>query len=328
MKEPLGNLNKVKIRDRWPNEASDFTPWLAEEENMSRLGDAIGLELETERTEAPVGPYSADILALDSTTGEYVVIENQLTKTNHDHLGKAITYASVLGARTVIWVAPDFTDEHHKALDWLNDNIPGELSFYGIQIELWSIDDSRPAIKFNVVSRPAEIVREALATKSAELSETRQIQHDWWVAYRKQLVASKVLGSTRTPRASSWYSNSLGRSGIHLSNCAIVNGGRIDVRIYLRGRSGGDSALEQLLVERETIEKEIGESLQWNPNPDAKDKTIGISRNADLRDRKRWPEYIDWMVDMTTRFHKVFRPRVKELELVRPSEIDDSEDDQ
>ena len=116
MTKSLGQLASVEVRSLWPNEAADFTPWLAREENMSRLGEALGLELEVERVEVAVGPYSADILARDSAGG-YAVIENQLTKTNHDHLGKLITYASVLGARIVIWIAPHFTDEHRKALD-------------------------------------------------------------------------------------------------------------------------------------------------------------------------------------------------------------------
>ena len=158
MTDTLGQLANIAVRELWPNEAADFTPWLARDENMSKLGGALGLELETDRVEVAVGPYSADILARDSA-GDYVVIENQLNKTDHDHLGKSITYASVLGARAVIWVAPFFTDEHRKALDWLNDNTTDELAFYGVQVELWSIDGSKPAVRFNAVSRPAEIIR-------------------------------------------------------------------------------------------------------------------------------------------------------------------------
>ena len=144
MTKTLGELLEVEVRRVWPHEAADFTPWLAQEENMLQLGKALGLELEAEGTEVAVGPYSADILARDSV-GDYVVVENQLTKTDHDHLGKSITYAAVLGARTVIWVAPRFTDEHRKALEWLNDHATNDVSFYGVQLELWSIDGSIPA---------------------------------------------------------------------------------------------------------------------------------------------------------------------------------------
>jgi len=324
MTKSLGKLTNVDVRSQWPKEAADFTPWLAEEANMSRLGEALGLELEALHTEAAVGPYSADILARDSA-GDYVVIENQLDKTNHDHLGKSITYAAVLGARSIIWVAPHFTDEHRKALDWLNDHTTDELSFYGVQVELWSIDNSAPAVRFNAVSRPAEIVQQATATKSGKLSDARQLQLDWWTMFREALVASNLVGSTQTPRPQYWYNVALGRAGIYLSNIANTYDNHIGVRIYLKGQGGGDSALEQLSADREAIEQEIGQRLQWNPNPDNKDKIIAINRSADLSDRKQWSKHIAWMLDMTTRYHKTFGPRVNKLDLTRPVGIPESE---
>lgn len=149
----LGNLVKVEARNVWPNEATNFTPWLASSENINRLGVAIGLELEVEHTEVAVGPFSADIVAFESVTGNYVVIENQLTKTDHDHLGKSLTYAASLGAKTVVWVATEFTDEHRKTLDWLNANCVNEISFlefnwsFGrltnpnrLSVSMWSVD--------------------------------------------------------------------------------------------------------------------------------------------------------------------------------------------
>ncbi len=230
MTEDLGQLASVDVRRLWPHEAGYFTPWLAREENMSKLGVALGLELEAEGTEVAVGPYSADILARDAA-GNYVVVENQLGKTDHDHLGKSLTYAAVLGARSVIWVAPAFTDEHRKALDWLNDNTTDEVSFYGVQVELWSIDSSRPAVRFNAVSRPVEIVRQAIASKTGELSDARRLQLEWWTAFRDALVASKLVGSTQTPRAQYWYDVALGRAGVFLSNTANTYDGRIGVRL-------------------------------------------------------------------------------------------------
>ena len=138
----MGQLSKLDVRTVWPHEATDFTPWIAEEESINLLGTALGLELEIESTEVSVGPYSADILARDSGTGKYVVIENQLEKTNHDHLGKSITYAAVLDASSIVWIAPDFTQEHEKALTWLNDHTSADVAFYGVRLELWQIDDS------------------------------------------------------------------------------------------------------------------------------------------------------------------------------------------
>lgn len=127
----LSELKTVLLRKKWNNEAADFTPWLAQ--NIGLLNKAIGIELEVENTDVAAGPYSADILAKDTGTGKYVVIENQLERTNHDHLGKALTYASVLDASTIIWIAPELSEEHMKALDWLNDHTSEEISLYGVK---------------------------------------------------------------------------------------------------------------------------------------------------------------------------------------------------
>lgn len=150
----FGILKTVPARQKWTNEARDFTPWLAN--NISELNKALGLELEVENTEVAVGPYSADILAKDTGTGQYVVIENQLEKTNHDHLGKAITYASVLDASTIIWIATDFTEEHKKALDWLNDHTSDQISIFGVQVELWQIDNSNAALVLTLLANPTK----------------------------------------------------------------------------------------------------------------------------------------------------------------------------
>lgn len=327
MVESLGQLINVDVRNQWPHEAANFTPWLAHEKNIAELGKSLGLELETERVEVAVGPYSADILARDST-GDYVVVENQLTKTDHDHLGKSITYASVLGAKSVIWVAPFFTDEHRKALDWLNDHTTDELAFFGVQIELWSIDGSKPAVRFNAVSRPAEIVRQATATKSGDLSDTRRLQLEWWTAFRDALSADGGVPSGRAPRPQYWYDVPLGRTGIVLSNTANTFDGRIGVRVYLRERHGGDFVFEQLVAERHEIEDKIGTSLEWNPNSDNKDKVIGVYRDADLSDRERWDAYLQWMVDMTRTFRSVFGPRVRGIDRSKSLNVEGQASDQ
>ena len=311
----LGVLRAVEPRALWPDEAAHFTPWLAQPENVQRLGQAIGLELEAEHTEMAVGPFSADILARDSATGDYVVIEIQLARTDHDHLGKAITYAAFLGATSVVWVAPLFTDEHRKALDWLNDNSVDTLSFFGVQVELWAIDQSNPAVRFNVVSRPTQLVRRSTLQAAGELTPTRQLQLEWWSAFRDALIKAKALPSTQAARPQYWYNVALGRSGFVLSATANVDEGRLGVRVYLTGRFGGDSALAQLMDSREAIERELGETLIWNPNPEASDKVIVYQRDADLRNRAHWPDYLQWMVAATVNMRRVFGPRVKALQL-------------
>ncbi len=311
----LGKIERLNVRDIWPSEAGDFTPWLAQEPNISALGDVLGLELEVENVEVAVGPYSADILAKDTGTGEYVVIENQLGKTNHDHLGKAITYGSALNASAIVWIASDFTEEHQKALEWLNENTGDSLSFYAVQVELWRIDESKPAVKFNVISRPAEIARQAARVSAEEnLTEARKLQLDFWTAFRDKLLRAKVVPSTQTPRPQSWFDVPVGRSNIVLSSVANTSEDRIGVRLYL-GRRVAEKALAQLLEQKDDIEAELGIKLAWNPHPEKYDKVIETNRKADIWKREDWGEQIEWLVNTVAKFRRVFMPRIKNLVL-------------
>ena len=148
----LAKIERVDLREAWPNEAVDFTPWLAE--NIAVLGEALGMDLELQDTEAAVGGYSLDVLATDLNQNRPVIIENQLETTNHDHLGMLITYAAGYDANVVVWLTRDFRDEHRQALDWLNQRTGEETQFFGVVVELWRIGDSLPAPYFKAVATP------------------------------------------------------------------------------------------------------------------------------------------------------------------------------
>jgi len=140
---PLGRLERVDLRTVWANEAGAFTPWLAKEENLKLLGDTIGIELELEAQEKNVGPFRADILCRDTATDDWVLIENQLERTDHGHLGQLLTYAAGLKAVTLVWVAQRFAEEHRAAIDWLNEITDESLNFFGLEVEAWRIGDRR-----------------------------------------------------------------------------------------------------------------------------------------------------------------------------------------
>ena len=315
----LGLMKRVKAAELWKHEEHDFTPWLATEENIGRLAEALGLEFQVEGIEVPVGPFSADILAKD-TSDNYILIENQFGKTDHDHLGKLLTYAATLGAVAVVWIAEHFTDEHRKAIEWLNEHTSEDLALYAVEIELWQIDASKPALRFNVLSKPTEIARIATAIKSAgAITDTKKLQLEFWTLFRDQLLKRKVIPSAQTPQPRYWFNVALGRSRILLSCIANTFDGRIGVRVYISNKIA-DQALPQLEAQRKEIEAEIGEPLQWNPNPENQDKIIMLDRAADLNDRSQWDDYVSWLVDRVDRLRKAFGPRVKALNLTHEVE--------
>lgn len=317
----LGELVKVNPRTMWANEATNFTPWLAQ--HLSEVADAVGLELELENTEVSVGPYSADILSKDIGTGKNVVIENQLEKTDHDHLGKSITYASVLDASAIIWIATEFTDEHKKALDWLNDHTSNEISFYGVRLELWQIDDSKPAVSFNVISEPADIIRQtAMSARSEELTETKKLQLEFWIQFRARLIETNKLPSVQAARPQYWYDVSLGRAHINLSNIVNTYDNKIGVRVYISNKIAS-AALPQLMDMRSEIEAEIGFELDWNPNPENRDKVIACLYDADMGRQDKWDEYLSWMTDTALRFRETFSKRIRDMDFTIQPEAEE-----
>lgn len=300
----LGILKTVPARQKWTNEARDFTPWLAQ--NIKSLNEALGIELEVENIEVQCGPYSADILAKDTGTDKYVIIENQLEKTNHDHLGKAITYASALDASIIVWVATDFTEEHKKALDWLNDHTSDEISFYGVQVELWQIDNGNPALRFNIISKPNEAVRQAARSKATDdLSDSKKFQFDFWNKFKDKLAKTKRVPSLQTPRPQYWFDVSLGKSNIHISNTCNTDENTVGVRVYI-GNKIADTMLPFLESKKTEIESAIGQPLVWNPNPDNRDKVIILLHPTDFNDPKKVDEALDWLVNYTIKFRDTF----------------------
>ena len=184
----LGKLEKVQIRSVWKKEDAHFTPWLGSEENIALLSETIGVELEVTSIEQRVGIFRADIICKDVDNDKIVLIENQFEYTDHKHLGQLLTYASGTQAVTMIWIAEHFTEEHRSVLDWLNRITDESTDFFGIEVELYRIGNSEPAPKFNIVSKPNEWSRNLRrAARNVEMTETREIQLEYWQELRKLL---------------------------------------------------------------------------------------------------------------------------------------------
>ena len=314
---PLGRLQKVDLREVWNNEATDFTPWLAKNENLEALSEILGMDLEVTAVEQFVGNYRADILCKDSFTGSNVLIENQLEKTNHNHLGQILTYASGLDVKTIIWIASRFTDEHRAAFDWLNEVTEEDISFFGLELELWRIGNSEPAPKFNIISRPntwTKNIRE-VSQHSGELSDIKKNQLAYWNAFRDYVSES---GSTVKPHRAEpqhWNNSRIGRSGFWLA--ARVNSQSSKISADLRMKTATSKAIfHTFFSQKQKIEEEFGEQLNWHELPDNKESYIGLTReNADIRDSEDWINQFTWLLDKLEKFNRVFRNRIRELEI-------------
>jgi hypothetical protein len=318
----LGCLVRVPVREFWANEAREFTPWLAEEANLKLLGDAIEMELEPFRTEERIGPFRADIVAKEGDG--LVIVENQLGATDHGHLGQLMVYATNRSAKAVVWIATEITDEYRKVLDWLNENTPETISFFGLEIELWRIGDSAPAPKFNVVCKPNELAR--LETGD-EPTETKLLQREFWHGVREYAREKGSAISFRKPHPQSWYNLAVGRNGFHISLTARVIRKELGCELYISGRIGdANLALKLLETQKGQIESKLGE-LDWQPLRHAKACRIIDRRAGDIEDRNAWPELISWCVNRAEAFHATFSPIVQVLELGQIAEDEEEAED-
>ena len=317
----LGELVKVPLREIWSDEAASFTPWLAKAEHLKKLGDTLGMELETEDQEVSVGPFSADILCKDTVDGSWVVIENQIEKTDHRHLGQILTYAAGLEAKTMVWVASKFTEEHRAALDWLNEHTSDEISFFGLEIEVWRIGDSSPAPKFNIACKPndwSKTVR-SQAGDEGHITPHKRLQFEFWTAFREYVQANSKL-PTRKPGFQHWMSFSIGRSGFNLaaitSMWSSANEGtkspEVRADLYLSGLSA-KMHFKELEKHKDEIQAQIDLPLRWHDPEGAKACRIGIRRDGDFTDRSKWPELFAWLLKYLEKLDAVFRPIVAEL---------------
>lgn len=318
MKTPLGKLDPVQPKDYWDGEATEFTPWLAQPENLNLLGKTLDLgELELVGTEQKSGDFRADIIAKD-VDGGIIIIENQLEKTNHDHLGKLITYGSIQGAKYVVWIAKHICDEHRKALDWLNNFTKEDVGFFGLEIELWKIGDSQPAPKFNVVSQPNMGAKAAAkAVGSDTTTQAEELRLSFWsgfVAYCKQ---EGTFLSLRKPSSDLWYSVAIGRANIHIALTFKVSLKVLGCELHFRNTRSKDD-FEEFEKQKAAIEAELhsASALQWDsPIENGRRGRIAEFRTANLEDRRVWPELYAWLKERAEAFHKALSPRVKALKL-------------
>jgi hypothetical protein len=307
----LGRLEPVDLRTVWNNEATDFTPWLAREENLALLADTLGLELELKSVEAPVGPFRAALVCRESLGESLVLIENQLECADHSHLGQLLTYAAGQGAVTIVWIARRFTDEHRAALDWLNDVTSDEINFFGLEIQLWKIGDSDPAPKFNIVSQPNDWTKRIRAVqRTGDLDPFREAQLAFWTSLHEKLKERNSPVRMRKPAPRNYMNFGAGRAGFSLAASTHSTKHQMNVQFWI-SPGGNQEAYYRLLNERrEEIGQALGTQITWF---DAWGFHFDHRAGVDPTDPNEWPAMQDWMIERLELLYRVMAPIVVKL---------------
>lgn len=302
----LRRLEEIKdLRIVWPHEALDFTPWLSQDDNIALLADAVGLDITVDETESSVGDFNVDIFASETGTDRKIIIENQLEDTNHDHLGKLITYASGKSADVIIWVVKHAREEHKAAIEWLNNHTDDKIGFFLCEIKLYRIGTSEPAIKFEVIEKPNDWTKEVRKNESA--NETQQRRYDYWVTFQDyafQNVKFAKEFKRRKPSTDHWMNYSIGSSECYISVSQIRNRDEINVALYI---PDSKQLYRTLLEQKEDIERTAGISLSWYELPERKASKVIIERAAEFENCNKWNEQFDWIIDIMLKMKKAFK---------------------
>ena len=311
MSTQLSRLKKVPLRTVWRHEAFDFTSWLTQENNLELLSEAIHLDIKHIKSEADVGKYSLDILAEDENSNKTVVIENQLESTDHDHLGKLITYAAGYDAEFVVWVVKDVQEEHKKAIEWLNDRTDEKTNFFLIKIELWQIDDSAVAPKFEIIVSPNGWAKTMKANKSSNsLTNTKLMQLEFWKnfqGYVKETDQSMRVG--RAPRPQHWYDISMGTSECHIALTMNTRENSLGCEIYIPRNKMLFNNLKEM---SSVIESEIGHKLEWIDAETASRIKLSKTCEHEINPDKSKDNF-SCLYNSTLKFQNIFGNHIKKL---------------
>ena len=301
----LGKLQEVDIRKVWPHEQYDFSKWLATDENIKELGDTLNLSLTDVETEKFVGNYRCDILCKDEITGKMVLIENQLEPTNHDHLGKIITYASGLDASVVVWIVAAARDEHASAIEWLNKHTDDEISFFLLEVHAYKIGDSDPAPQFRIIEQPNDFAKTVKTiAKNTDLSDAQKCRLEFWTQFNEVLEQRGKPFNKRKASTDHWYSVAIGSSEAYISIDLVNKEHKIRIGLWIWDNK---ELFDALQLKKADIEAELGFELVWD-RLDGK-KTAGaytIIKGLDFKTQDNYPQLINYVIDLVVKMRKVF----------------------
>ncbi len=307
----IGRLERVPLREVWAHEAHDFTQWL--ELNIDVLNEALDLEIVNVDREQAAGKFSIDLVAED-IHGRQLIIENQLERSDHDHLGKLITYLTAMGAKGAIWIVKDPRPEHLAAVQWLNQAL--DTDFYMVKVEAVKILDSAPAPLFTLIVGPSREAKEIGQTRK-DVAERYALRNTWWSQLIERSAQRTRLHAHITPGDYSWIGVSAGYPGINYNY--TVNQNARTAELYIdRGRGGEEenrALFEQLLVNREAIETDFSGQLAWDALEGKRACRIRCALNDGgyRSPEELWGPLHDSQIDAMVRLDRVLKPHIRSL---------------
>jgi len=302
----IGKLTEVDVRELWKHEQYDFSNWLAKDENLEYLNDIIGLTLTDVDKEVYVGPYRCDIVARDETSGITVIVENQLEGTNHDHLGKIITYASGVNAKVMIWIVKEAKEEHRAAIEWLNNNTNNDVNFFLIEIHAYKIGDSDAAPKFEVVEKPNDFVKRSKAkTDDGDLNKSQGERLAFWEHFNQVVIARGKPFNLRKATTDHWYDVAMGSSDAHITIDLVNKDGRIVVECYINDNKDLFDTFED---HKEEIEGMLGFKLIWDRLDGKKASRIKYRiEGLNFDDHSNYDDLMNRTIDTAVKMRDTFK---------------------
>lgn len=298
------------LRKYWKNEAYDFTPWLCE--NIHLLGDELGIDIEVEESESDVGDFSLDIYAKEINTDKNIIIENQLEDTNHDHLGKLITYASGKDANIVIWIVKRAREEHRSAIQWLNNHIDSNIDFFLCEIKIYKIGDSNPAVKFEIVEKPNDWSKETKKITNRDInSENCRNRLEYWTAFKNYLEKNgydKRLKISK-PGPYSWFTLNLGKKYCTIGIDRLIKYNKLTIDLHIKKDK---DFYDILFTDKGKIENIIGKDYIWQRELGKDDsRIIKEKENVEFLNKSDWENQFEWIIQNALKIKEAITPYLK-----------------
>lgn len=302
----IGKLEEVDIRELWKHEQYDFSEWLSKKENIENLNDILGLTLVDISKETYVGAYRCDLFAKDETTGIKVIIENQLEMSNHDHLGKIITYASGLDAKVVVWIVKEAREEHRSAIEWLNNNTNSNINFFLIEIHAYKIGNSENAPMFQVIEQPNDFIKNNKSINSSDTMNKSQSQRvEFWNQFNNVLVERGKPFNVRKATTDHWYNVAIGTSDAHIDITLVNKDSVIGVELYI---TDNKDLFDKLYQKKDEIESDLGFKLDWRRLNNSKaSRIVTFIKGLNFDNHSNYNELMNKTIDLAVLMRDTFK---------------------